>query len=31
MGPWPASTYFALVLVPRMAPHAGVLLRALRG
>jgi hypothetical protein len=29
--PWLASTYFALVLVPRMAPHPGVLLRALRG
>jgi len=29
--PWLATTYFALALVPRMAPHAGVLLRALRG
>ena len=29
--PWLATTYFALALVPKMAPHASVLLRALRG
>jgi hypothetical protein len=29
--PWLATTYFALALAPKMAPHAGVLLRALRG
>jgi hypothetical protein len=29
--PWLATTCFALALVPKMAPHPGVLLRALRG
>ena len=29
--PWLATTYFALVLGPKLAPHVGVLARALRG
>jgi hypothetical protein len=29
--PWLATTYFALMLGPKMLPHAGVLARALRG
>jgi SnoaL-like domain len=29
--PWLATTYFALVLGPKLARHAGVLARALRG
>jgi hypothetical protein len=29
--PWLATTYFALALAPKLAPHPGVLLRALRG
>jgi hypothetical protein len=29
--PWLATTYFALVLGPKLVPHAGVLVRALRG
>jgi len=28
--PWLATTYFALVLGPKLVPHAGVLARALR-
>jgi hypothetical protein len=29
--PWLATTWFALVLGPKLAPHAAMLLRALRG